>query len=268
VPDSLGTGNRILNEDELEMALNGVGIEELPETKVVNANDIIVVEDLWRTYDMGSEQQVQALRGVSLRIRRNEYVAIMGPSGSGKSTLMNLIGCLDTPSKGQYWLNGQLVSDLDDDQLARIRNKEIGFVFQTFNLLARASSLHNVELPLIYNGTPAAERIARARQTLADVGLESRMMHKPNELSGGQRQRVAVARALVNNPSIILADEPTGNLDSKTGIEIMSLFDQLHAKGNTIVLVTHEADIAQYAHRVVHIRDGQIFSDEPSSRGR
>ena len=181
---------------------------------------------------------------------------------------MNLIGCLDTPSKGQYWLNGQLVSDLDDDQLARIRNKEIGFVFQTFNLLARASSLHNVELPLIYNGTPAAERIARARQTLADVGLESRMMHKPNELSGGQRQRVAVARALVNNPSIILADEPTGNLDSKTGIEIMSLFDQLHAKGNTIVLVTHEADIAQYAHRVVHIRDGQIFSDEPSSRVR
>jgi putative ABC transport system ATP-binding protein len=267
VRDSPETGNRILNEDELEMALNGIGIEELPETKVVNANDIIVVEDLWRTYDMGSEQ-VQALRGVSLRIRRNEYVAIMGPSGSGKSTLMNLIGCLDTPSKGQYWLNGQLVSDLDDDQLARIRNKEIGFVFQTFNLLARASSLHNVELPLIYNGTPAAERIARAKQTLADVGLESRMMHKPNELSGGQRQRVAIARALVNNPSIILADEPTGNLDSKTGIEIMSLFDQLHAKGNTIVLVTHEADIAQYAHRVVHIRDGQIFSDEPSSRAR
>jgi putative ABC transport system ATP-binding protein len=266
--DLLANGNRISDKDELEMASNGVGIEELPETKVVDANDIIVVKDLWRTYDMGSEQQVQALRGVSLRIRRNEYVAIMGPSGSGKSTLMNLIGCLDTPSKGQYWLNGQLVSDLDDDQLARIRNKEIGFVFQTFNLLARASSLHNVELPLIYNGTPAAERIARAKQTLTDVGLESRMMHKPNELSGGQRQRVAVARALVNNPSIILADEPTGNLDSKTGVEIMSLFDQLHAKGNTIVLVTHEADIAQYAHRVVHIRDGQIFSDEPSSRAR
>ncbi|MGO8932936.1 MAG: ABC transporter ATP-binding protein [Terracidiphilus sp.] len=250
------------------MALNSIGIEELPQTTVVNANDVIVVEDLWRTYDMGSEQQVQALRGVSLRIRHNEYVAIMGPSGSGKSTLMNLIGCLDTPSKGRYWLNGQLVSDLDDDQLARIRNKEIGFVFQTFNLLARATSLHNVELPLIYNGTPAAERLARARKTLADVGLESRMMHKPNELSGGQRQRVAVARALVNNPSIILADEPTGNLDSKTGLEIMALFDQLHARGNTIVLVTHEADIAQFAHRVVHIRDGQIFSDEPSSRAR
>ncbi len=250
------------------MALDGIGIEELPRTKVVNGNDMIVVEGLWRTYDMGSEQQVHALRGVSLRIRRNEYVAIMGPSGSGKSTLMNLIGCLDTPSKGRYWLNGQLVSELDDDQLARIRNKEIGFVFQTFNLLARATSLHNVELPLIYNGTPAADRLTRARQTLADVGLESRMMHKPNELSGGQRQRVAVARALVNNPSIILADEPTGNLDSKTGLEIMALFDQLHARGNTIVLVTHEADIAQFAHRVVHIRDGQIFSDEPSSRQR
>jgi putative ABC transport system ATP-binding protein len=211
---------------------------------------------------------VQALRGISLKIRHNEYVAIMGPSGSGKSTLMNLIGCLDTPSRGSYWLNGQLVSDLDDDQLARIRNKEIGFVFQTFNLLARASALHNVELPLIYNGTPAAERLERARKALSDVGLESRMMHKPNELSGGQRQRVAIARALVNSPSIILADEPTGNLDSKTGQEIMALLDQLHARGNTIVLVTHEADIAEFAHRVVHIRDGQIFSDEPSSRHR
>jgi putative ABC transport system ATP-binding protein len=181
---------------------------------------------------------------------------------------MNLIGCLDTPSKGRYWLNGQLVSDLDDDQLARIRNKEIGFVFQTFNLLARATALHNVELPLIYNGTPATARLERAKQALADVGLESRMMHKPNELSGGQRQRVAIARALVNSPSIILADEPTGNLDSKTGLEIMALLDQLHARGNTIVLVTHEADIAEFAHRVVHIRDGQIFSDEPSPRHR
>jgi len=201
-----------------------------------------------------------------LRIKHNEYVAIMGPSGSGKSTLMNLIGCLDTPSKGSYLLNGQLVSELDDDELARIRNKEIGFVFQTFNLLARASSLHNVELPLIYNGTPAAERIERAKEALTSVGLEARMYHKPNELSGGQRQRVAIARALVNNPSIILADEPTGNLDSKTGVEIMALFDHLHAKGNTIVLVTHEPDIAEYAHRVVHIRDGQIFSDTPSKR--
>jgi putative ABC transport system ATP-binding protein len=232
------------------------------------SSDIIIVQDLWRTYDMGSEQQVQALSGVSLSIKRNEYVAIMGPSGSGKSTLMNLIGCLDTPSKGRYWLNGQLVSELDDDQLARIRNKEIGFVFQTFNLLSRATSLHNVELPLIYNGTPAAERIERAKESLADVGLESRMYHKPNELSGGQRQRVAIARALVNRPSIILADEPTGNLDSKTGLEIMALFDTLHAHGNTVVLVTHEPDIAEYAHRVVHIRDGQIFSDEPSARKR
>ena len=250
------------------MALNGISMEELAQPAVAPSSDIIVVEDLWRTYDMGSEQQVQALRGVSLRIKRNEYVAIMGPSGSGKSTLMNLIGCLDTPSKGKYWLNGQLVSELDDDQLARIRNKEIGFVFQTFNLLARATSLHNVELPLIYNGTPAAARIARAKEALTDVGLESRMNHKPNELSGGQRQRVAVARALVNHPSIILADEPTGNLDSKTGLEIMALFDSLHASGNTIVLVTHEPDIAEFAHRVVHIRDGQIFSDEPSKRYR
>jgi putative ABC transport system ATP-binding protein len=217
---------------------------------------------------MGSEQQVQALSGVSLSIKRNEYVAIMGPSGSGKSTLMNLIGCLDTPSKGSYWLNGQLVSSLNDDQLARIRNREIGFVFQTFNLLARATALHNVELPMIYNGTPAAERLERARKALTNVGLESRMLHKPNEMSGGQRQRVAIARALVNRPSIILADEPTGNLDSKTGEEIMALFDQLHAGGNTIVLVTHEPDIAEYAHRVVHIRDGQIFSDEPSRRFR
>jgi putative ABC transport system ATP-binding protein len=242
--------------------------EDLAQHVAPPSDDLIIVEDLWRTYDMGSEQQVHALRGVSLRIRQNEYIAIMGPSGSGKSTLMNLIGCLDTPSKGRYWLNGQLVSELDDDQLARIRNKEIGFVFQTFNLLARATSLHNVELPLIYNGTPAAARIERAKESLTDVGLESRMYHKPNELSGGQRQRVAIARALVNKPSIILADEPTGNLDSKTGLEIMALLDTLHANGNTIVLVTHEPDIAEYAHRVVHILDGQIDSDKPSKRFR
>jgi len=250
------------------MALDSISSEEIVHTTVKPQGDVIVVEDLWRTYDMGSEQQVQALRGISMRIKHNEYVAIMGPSGSGKSTLMNLIGCLDTPSKGKYWLNGQLVSELDDDQLARIRNKEIGFVFQTFNLLARATALHNVELPLIYNGTPSAARIARAKESLTDVGLESRMNHKPNELSGGQRQRVAIARALVNRPSIILADEPTGNLDSKTGIEIMALLDTHHASGNTIVLVTHEPDIAEYAHRVVHIRDGEIFSDEPSKRFR
>ncbi len=248
------------------MALNSIGIQEAPEKQVSPNNDVIRIEDLWRTYDMGVDQQVHALRGVSLRIRHNEYVAIMGPSGSGKSTLMNLIGCLDTATSGRYWLNGQLVSELDDDQLARIRNKEIGFVFQTFNLLARATALHNVELPLIYSGTPSVERLERARQALVDVGLESRMHHKPSELSGGQRQRVAIARALVNQPSILLADEPTGNLDSKTGEEIMALFDQLQADGHTIVLVTHEPDIAEYAHRVVHIRDGQIFSDEPARR--
>jgi putative ABC transport system ATP-binding protein len=226
------------------------------------SNCMICTEDLWKTYDMGSEQQVHALRGVDLRIDRNEYVAIMGPSGSGKSTLMNLIGCLDSPTKGRYWLNGQLVSELDDDELARIRNKEIGFVFQTFNLLARATALHNVELPLIYNGTAAEERIERAKAALKAVDLADRMMHKPNELSGGQRQRVAVARALVNNPAIILADEPTGNLDSQTGAEIMALFDRLHQQGNTIVLVTHEHDIAEYAHRVIHLKDGKVFGDE------
>jgi len=223
---------------------------------------MICTEDLWKTYDMGSEQQVHALRGINLRINRNEYVAIMGPSGSGKSTLMNLIGCLDTPSDGRYWLNQQLVSDLDDDELARIRNKEIGFVFQTFNLLPRATALHNVELPLIYAGIPAEERVERARAALRAVDLEPRMMHKPNELSGGQRQRVAIARALINNPAIILADEPTGNLDSQTGNEIMALFDRLHAQGNTIVLVTHERDIAGYAHRVIHLKDGVVAGDE------
>ena len=230
------------------------------------SNCMICTEDLWKTYDMGSEQQVHALRGVDLRIDRNEYVAIMGPSGSGKSTLMNLIGCLDSPTKGRYWLNGQLVSELHDDELARIRNKEIGFVFQTFNLLARATALHNVELPLIYNGTPSEERIERAKAALKAVDLGDRMTHKPNELSGGQRQRVAVARALVNNPAIILADEPTGNLDSQTGVEIMALFDRLHELGNNIVLVTHEHDIAEYAHRVIHIRDGQVFSDQKTAR--
>ena len=233
-----------------------------PQVSAPPDSCMICTSNLWKTYDMGSEQQVHALRGLNLQIHRNEYIAIMGPSGSGKSTLMNLIGCLDSPSRGQYWLNGQLVSELDDDELARIRNKEIGFVFQTFNLLARATALHNVELPLIYAGLPSAERTGRAKEALAAVGMEQRMSHKPNELSGGQRQRVAIARALVNRPSIILADEPTGNLDSQTGSEIMGLFDRLHAEGNTIVLVTHEHDIAEYAHRVVNIKDGVVERDE------
>jgi putative ABC transport system ATP-binding protein len=224
-------------------------------------DSMIRTDDLWKTYEMGSTE-VHALQGVSFSIQRNEYVAIMGPSGSGKSTLMNLIGCLDTPTKGQYWLNGRLVSEMDDDELAHIRNKEIGFVFQTFNLLARATALHNVELPLIYSGVPAKLRTERAKKSLAMVELSDRMHHKPNELSGGQRQRVAIARALVNNPSILLADEPTGNLDSQTGVEIMRLFDRLHSEGNTIILVTHERDIAEYAHRVISIRDGKIASDE------
>ena len=222
---------------------------------------VIRTYDLWKTYIMG-DQEIHAVSGVDVEIRRGEYVAIMGPSGSGKSTLMNLIGCLDTPTKGQYYINGRLVSDMNDDELARIRNKEIGFVFQTFNLLPRASSLHNVELPLIYSGMAADVRIAKAKAALAQVDLTPRMYHKPNELSGGQRQRVAVARALVTNPSILLADEPTGNLDTATGNEIMGLFERLHTQGNTIVLVTHEHDIALHAHRVIHIRDGKVEKDE------
>jgi len=221
---------------------------------------LIETRDLWKTYVMG-EEQIHALRGVSIEIDRGEYVAIMGPSGSGKSTLMNLIGCLDTPTKGSYLLNGKEVASMNDDELARIRNEEIGFVFQTFNLLPRATALHNVELPLVYAGVTGKVRQDRARQALEKVELTERAAHRPNELSGGQRQRVAIARALVNNPSILLADEPTGNLDSKTGNEIMGVFVKLHEGGNTIVLVTHEADIAAFAHRVIHIRDGQVEKD-------
>ena len=221
---------------------------------------LIEVRDLWKTYVMGSEE-IHALQGVSIQIQRGEYVAIMGPSGSGKSTLMNLIGCLDTPTKGSYLLNEKQVSQMNDNELAQIRNEEIGFVFQTFNLLPRASALQNVELPLVYGGVANRDRHARAKAALEKVELGSRMTHKPNELSGGQRQRVAIARALVNNPSILLADEPTGNLDSKTGSEIMALFARLHQAGNTIVLVTHEADIAAFAHRTIHLRDGQVEKD-------
>src|ERR1043166_8925206 len=242
------------------MAVQTVEIESYRED-LVSTGLVIKTADLAKVYEMGSEQ-VHALRGVDLEIRKGEYVAIMGPSGSGKSTLMNLIGCLDSPSSGKYWLAGRLVSELDDDELAYIRNKEIGFVFQTFNLLPRASALHNVELPLIYNGTAAEERLEKAKMALSRVDLGDRMHHRPNELSGGQRQRVAIARALVNSPSIVLADEPTGNLDSRTGEEIMALFANLHREGNTIILVTHENDIAQHAHRVIFIRDGKIASDE------
>ena len=230
--------------------------EELKEKGIV-----IYTKALWKTYIMG-DTEIHAVSGVDIEIKRGEYCAIMGPSGSGKSTLMNLIGCLDTPSGGQYYINGNLVSEMTDDQLARIRNKEIGFVFQTFNLLPRATSLHNVELPLIYAGMNAEQRLEQAKRAMRSVDLEARMYHKPSELSGGQRQRVAVARALVNNPSILLADEPTGNLDTATGNEIMALFERLHQAGNTIILVTHEHDIALHAHRVVHIRDGKIEKDE------
>jgi putative ABC transport system ATP-binding protein len=241
----------------------GTATQELVDRGEALKRDGIVIRtyDLWKTYVMG-DQEIHAVSGVDIEIHRGEYVAIMGPSGSGKSTLMNLIGCLDTPTRGLYYLNGNLASDMPDDELARIRNKEIGFVFQTFNLLARATALHNVELPLIYAGIPSQERIEKAKAALRAVDLEPRMHHKPNELSGGQRQRVAVARALVNNPSILLADEPTGALDTATGNDIMALFERLWQQGNTIVLVTHELDIATRAHRIIHIRDGKVEKDE------
>ena len=236
-----------------------IGKPELPANS--KADLLIVMNNLWKTYDMGAEK-VHALHGVSFEVKRGDYLAITGPSGSGKSTLMNLIGCLDTPSQGEYWLNGKNVAEMDDDDLARIRNQEVGFVFQTFNLLARATALHNVELPLIYGGIPGARRKEMAREALSAVDLSDRMTHRPNELSGGQRQRVAIARALVNHPSILLADEPTGALDTATSYDIMNLFERLHEDGNTIILVTHEHDIAARAHRIISIRDGLIEKDE------
>jgi len=245
---------RFMESEEAAVKGNGSGVS-------VESRTLISMENIWKTYQMGVEQ-LHALRDVSFKVNKGEYLAIIGPSGSGKSTLMNLIGCLDSPTKGHYWINGHLVSDMTDDELARIRNKEIGFVFQTFNLLARATALHNVELPLIYAGMRAGERHEKAQAALASVELGDRVTHRPNELSGGQRQRVAIARALVNHPSILLADEPTGALDSKTSVEIMALFEKLHAEGNTIIVVTHEHDVAERAHSVITIRDGKIEKDE------
>lgn len=259
----LSNHEKIMTEATIETAATSTGLGVQPQLPEADgkANLLISMRDLWKTYDMGAEK-VHALHGVSFDVRRGEYVAITGPSGSGKSTLMNLIGCLDTPTKGEYWLNAKNVSEMDDDELARIRNQEVGFVFQTFNLLARATALHNVELPLIYGGIPGARRHEMAKQALSAVDLTDRMMHRPNELSGGQRQRVAIARALVNHPSILLADEPTGALDTATSYDIMNLFEKLHEGGNTIILVTHEHDIAARAHRIISIRDGLIEKDE------